>query len=173
MLVKALEEFIQGSSVYRHNDYTLYAANTISCKRSLKIFTKSYTKIVLDLKDTTVPLKSILQTLNEHYSTDPYRKYKKIRCIWYVCSTHGGIYLYETLDVKEAKKSGKMKNSFIIMNTDNGTVSFGPGHTYNKEFSERLGKILRSSRFFTREKWLEQLYDIFTLSEVIREKRSI
>lgn len=173
MLVKALKEYTACTTVYKNSEYDLFVSSKLEYRKNILHIKKHFARVIVDLKHTIVPLDSLLQTLQSHYSRTEYKHYKNIQCLWYVCSPHGGIYLYETLAVKEAKKTGKLHNSFIILNSDNGTVSFGPGHKYNKELSIRLGKILEASRFFTREKWLEQIFAIFRLSEYIRYKGSL
>ncbi len=169
VLVKALEEYIKECTVYKESEYTLYVSDYASYRKYFLHRKRPLIRIIVDLEHTLVPWDSLVRSVQDHLEKR-YSQYKAIDCLWYVCSSHGGIYLYETLAVKEAKKVGRLRNSFIILNTDNGTVSFGPGHAHNKEFSQRLGQILRSSRFFTREKWLEQLFDVFALSECIRYK---
>jgi hypothetical protein len=169
VLVKALEEYMKNSTVYSHSEYDLYISDVVFFNKGLLSKNIPLVRIVIDLKNTTVPWESMIDSVQLHLEQAK-KKYKKIFCLWYICSSHGGIYLYETFASKETKKIGKLRNSFIIFNTDNGTVSLGPGHKHNKIFTERLAAMLRSSRFFTREKWLENMFDIFLLCDNIRYK---
>ncbi len=168
MLVKALEEYIKNCSKYTQAEYDIYISN-ISYKSAafFSFIKKPLVRIIIDLKNTTVPWEAMIKNVQVHLAQE---KGTSLTCLWYVCSSHGGIYLYETFATKETKKIGMLRNLFIIFNTDNGTVSFGPGHKYNNSFSQRLGSMLASSRFFTREKWLQHMFDIFALCDSIRMK---
>ena len=169
MLVKALEEYLKNTTIYSQTEFDLYISDITCIKKGFFVKNKPFVRIIIDLKNTTVPWKSMIDSVQSHLES-AIKKYNKINCLWYICSSHGGIYLYETFASKETKKTGILHNSFIIFNTDNGTVSLGPGHKYNKVFSERLAAMLRSNRFFTWEKWLENMFDIFMLCDNIRYK---
>ena len=80
-------------------------------------------------------------------------------------SPRGGIYLYESIAIKEHKKNKKMRNRFIIINTENASVSFGPGHKKNTTASQKLFSLIQNSRFFRREEWLSKMFDFFSICE--------
>ena len=63
-------------------------------------------------------------------------------CIWVVLSAKGGIYLFETLASKENTRIPGMKNRFLVINSGDGTISFGPGHVMNRAYSERMHQLL-------------------------------
>jgi len=81
----------------------------------------------------------------------------RIRCAWLVCSASGGIYLHEAL-AANAKDSGRnMKNRFVVFNSENGTVSLGPGNAKNRAISERMRSLFAQSRFMTQAVWRREI----------------
>lgn len=81
----------------------------------------------------------------------------RMRCTWLVCSASGGIYLYEAL-AANAKESGRhMKNRFVVFNSENGTVSLGPGNAHNRAISERMRNLFGQSRFMTQAVWRREI----------------
>lgn len=167
MLVKALEEYLSNSTSYSLQNCTLYVS-TYERKKTFLFKEKIGVRIIADLKGTIVPFEQMIDIITNHLKVHGIQCI--VDCIWFICSSQGGIYLYETIAEKEHLKTGILRNKFIIMNTENGTTSFGPGHKNNKIVSQRLFQLLGNSRLFTREKWLEQMFDVFKLCEVIRTK---
>ncbi len=85
----------------------------------------------------------------------------RIRCNWFVCSESGGIYLYEAIAVKEHIRGKNMINRFVVVNSINGTVSFGPGHLENAPYSRRLADVLGQCRATPPDLWKRRMFDIF------------
>lgn len=85
----------------------------------------------------------------------------RIRCNWFVCSESGGIYLYEAIAVKDHTRFKNMINRFVVVNSINGTVSFGPGHIENTPYSRRLAEVLGQCRTTPRDLWERRMFDIF------------
>lgn len=85
----------------------------------------------------------------------------KFRCNWFVCSESGGIYLYEAIAVRDHNRYKNMINRFVVVNSINGTVSFGPGHLENKPFSGMIAELLAEYRMIPREIWQRRLFDLF------------
>ncbi len=76
-----------------------------------------------------------------------------VDCSWLVCSDRGGIYLYEAIATKENARSIPFRNGFVIINSGDGTVSFGPGHEKNGRFSRRMADLLDSYRSLPLGEW--------------------
>ena len=85
---------------------------------------------------------------------------KKVFCSWFVCSAKGGIYLHEAIAAGNAR-CGVMRNSFVVFNTENGTVSFGPGHPENSEMSARLADLLERHKMGSKDMWLHDMGAFF------------
>lgn len=66
----------------------------------------------------------------------------RIFCSWLVLSDRGGVYLYEALAQKEHLRCSGMTNRFLVINTEDGSFSFGPGHILNREYSETMQDLL-------------------------------
>lgn len=77
MLVKALEEYAACTTVYNHTEYDVYVSNNVVYKKNVLHCRKPFVRIIVDLKHTTVPLGSLLKTLQDHYSRPEYQQYKK------------------------------------------------------------------------------------------------
>lgn len=66
----------------------------------------------------------------------------RMYCSWIVLSARGGIYLYEALAQKEYIRCSGMRNRFLVINSEDGSFSFGPGHILNREYSETMQDLL-------------------------------
>lgn len=66
----------------------------------------------------------------------------RIDCSWIVLSDHGGIYLHEALSLKENLRNSGMRNRFLVINSEDGSFSFGPGHILNREYTEMMQDLL-------------------------------
>lgn len=69
-------------------------------------------------------------------------KVRRIDCKWIVLSGQGGIYLYEALATKDNVRYEGMKNRFLVINSEDGAFSFGPGHALNRDYTETMQDLL-------------------------------
>ena len=120
--------------------------------------------VLVMLRTSEIPFQEIaeeaVRQLNSSESLRFARKtHKTIN--WFVCSDKGGIYLYEALATKENKAFGKIKNTFIIINTDNGTISLGPGHPKNGTLSDSMRSLLERCRIMQKDIWLGEMFMVF------------
>jgi hypothetical protein len=76
-----------------------------------------------------------------------------VTCRWIVCSDRGGIYLFEAIATKDNITYKNLKSRFVVLNSLDGTVSFGPGHILNGRYSDRMREMIESSRTQNRAKW--------------------
>jgi hypothetical protein len=96
------------------------------------------------------------QEIADHVVADierPGRKIKALACNWIVCSERGGIYLYEAISADENRKYKSMHNRFLILNTEDGTVSFGPGHIENQGHTNMMRFLIDNYRGMAEATW--------------------
>lgn len=77
----------------------------------------------------------------------------RVRCRWIVASEHGGIYLHEAIDTKENRRFGPMISRFMVLDVIDGTVSFGPGHSDNRDCSEAMRYLIDRRRTTVEASW--------------------
>jgi hypothetical protein len=117
------------------------------------------------LKSNEINFHKIANELLKNIPEAVAAKKGRIKCTWLVCSERGGIYLFEAIATKENIKYGRLKNTFIILNSCDGTVSFGPGHIKNGLYTERMRELIDSYRSITPEKWHADFTK--TISEIL------
>lgn len=61
---------------------------------------------------------------------------------WLVLSGQGGIYLYEALATKDNVRYAGMRNRFLVINSEDGSFSFGPGHALNGDYTDVMQDLL-------------------------------
>lgn len=84
-----------------------------------------------------------------------------VRADWFILSDRGGIYLFEEIAKKENARYRVMRNRFVVMNSCDGTVSFGPGHRENMQVTEKTRSLLQMQRALPEEIWLAETFKIF------------
>jgi hypothetical protein len=77
----------------------------------------------------------------------------RVGCCWIVASEHGGIYLHEAIATKENRRYGHMANRFMVLDVQDGTVSFGPGHVDNRDCSEAMRYLIDRRRTMAEATW--------------------
>jgi hypothetical protein len=108
---------------------------------------------LLILKTDEIDFQSISNDIRRANESENDERRRKIRCNWLVCSDRGGIYLFEAIATKENKSRGNMKNRFIVLNTGDGTISFGPGHENNMRYTRRMQDLIAAYRSIPPEAW--------------------
>lgn len=125
---------------------------------------------LLFLKTDTIPFIEIRTQLFKAFQKLELQIPKRVYCTWIICSPRGGVYLYETLAVKEFLRSSRMKNKFLVINTEDGTVCLEPGHTHNKRYTTKTKDLLANIRTMT----LTEISSEFTalLDECLAQKKA-
>lgn len=173
MIESAIKEYFNADTVVRTNEYELKIKLISDKKRALSPAHDYRVIALLFLSTSDIPFQEIADYILLNIAQLGHERIGKVQCEWYVCSTRGGIYLHETLATKEHISYKLMKNKFCVLNTDNGSVSFGPGHIKNKPVSDRITSILDQYRQLPRQAWICQMNDALDeCVSIVRGKRS-
>lgn len=109
------------------------------------------------LKTDEIPFQDIADAIIDWVSGKTGSAVKRISCDWVVCSDRGGIYLYEAIATRDHLSYRNMKNRFLIVNSDSGSVSFGPGDVRNKPVSEEMASLLDRYRTMDGRDWMREM----------------
>lgn len=154
MLEKIILKWFSGIPVIETESYVLFYKNHEEhIAWGMKGRTIAIDALIF-LKTDEIPFTEISSHIFTALEEQELRTPSRVSCTWLVCSPRGGIYLYETLAVKEHLRHGKMKNEFLVVNTDDGTVCFGPGHINNKRYTERTKELLSNIRTMTTDEFV-------------------
>jgi hypothetical protein len=152
MLSDALHRYFGGTVLIANQGYEVSYRIT-GTKKSLFDDRNSYNiDVLLFLFSSEINF----QEIADHVIADIERRGKKIKalaCNWVVCSERGGIYLYEAISTDENRKYKSMRNKFLILNTDDGTVSFGPGHIENQGHTNMMRFLIDNYRGMAEGTW--------------------
>jgi hypothetical protein len=123
--------------------------------------------VLLLLKSDIIDFQSISEDLKRAAENPNETRGGKVRCNWLVCSERGGIYLFEAIATKENKSRGNMRNRFVVLNTGDGTVSFGPGHEKNMQYTRKMRDLISLYRSIQPAAWnaalaklVNELFDV-------------
>ena len=167
ILLQALKQYIHGESILDNEHVSVEIS--VENKSSSSLFKKTnyVVSIMVVFKTTEIMFLELQKAAYNYLLKFKQEKIGKVTATWFVCSEQGGIYLYEVLAVKEYRKYLTMTNRFIVINSLSGTVSFGPGHMYNHEISEKIHKLLETYRLTQKNKWLNEMFSIFDVCKQI------
>ena len=167
ILLQALKQYIHGESILENEHVSVEIS--VENKSSSSLFKKTnyVVSIMVVFKTTEIMFLELQKAAYNYLLKIEQEKIGKVTATWFVCSEQGGIYLYEVLAVKEYRKYLTMTNRFIVINSLSGTVSFGPGHMYNHEISEKIHKLLETYRLTQKNKWLNEMFSIFDVCKQI------
>jgi len=167
ILLQALKQYIHGESILENEHVSVEIS--VENKSSSSLFKKTnyVVSIMVVFKTTEIMFLELQKAAYNYLLKFKQEKIGKVTATWFVCSEQGGIYLYEVLAVKEYRKYLTMTNRFIVINSLSGTVSFGPGHMYNHEISEKIHKLLETYRLAQKNKWLNEMFSIFDVCKQI------
>ena len=79
--------------------------------------------------------------------------------------------MYEAISTKENKLIGNTKNSYMILNILDGTMSFGPGHINNQEYSRIFNYLIENERSMNQVSWRNELYKLLDYSFLLIKKK--
>lgn len=161
MIETAIKEYFNCDTSLQTERYELKIKIIHTKKKLFGLASFCEVNVLVFLRTNEIPFQEIAGHVAKQIdASDAIRKIRK-RINWFVCSDKGGIYLYEALATKKNISFGKMKSRFIIINTDNGTVSLGPGHPKNGMLSDTIRSLLERFRLTQRDIWLGEMFAVF------------
>jgi hypothetical protein len=152
MLIRALSEYIDGNILIGNSKYEISYRITRVRKAFIVSRHTYYADILLHLLLDEINFMEIAEHVKNDIEKQD-RHVNRIICNWIVLSNRGGIYLYEAIASKENKKCGIMANHFMIINSEDGTVSFGPGHGENYDFCRMMKFLMENHRILPEIIW--------------------
>ena len=152
MLTSALREYFGISPVSVMQNYELYYRVNAQRRGLFGTHRLSVSALVL-LHGTEIDFQGYANALEKSIVDSAERKVGSIRCTWLIGSDHGGIYLHEAIDTKANRRHKSLKSRFIVLNTGDGTVSFGPGHRDNGAASETIRRLVAEYNAMTKDRW--------------------
>jgi len=164
MIKTALNEYFHCESSLITPRYEVKIKITRAEKKLFHLASFCEINVLVNLHTNEIPFREIADEVARLVSeSDALRgvRISRKRINWFVCSDKGGIYLYEALATKENVRYGKMKNRFIVINTDDGTISLGPGHPKNGMLSETMRSLLERFRVMQKDVWLGEMFMVF------------
>jgi hypothetical protein len=158
-LEDALKQYFDAESLIDNRQYEL-RVKVIDRKRSFfHPFAAPGLSVLVILHTSEIPFQEMAGHINRHFVSGQI-KGAQSRCCWFICSDRGGIYLHESIETKENRKYLGMKNRFIVLNSGNGSVSFGPGHVRNRPVSERMRLLLEQYRLIPASVWRKKMFSL-------------
>ena len=165
MIIPSLRDLFDIKCISDSRDFELHYRIVQITKHAFLPMPRPALEALMILKSNEINFHKIANELLKNIPDVVAAKKRRINCTWLICSERGGIYLFEAIATKENIKYGKMKNKFIILNSCDGTVSFGPGHIKNGFYTDRMRELIDSYRSITPDKWHADFTK--TISEMI------
>lgn len=153
MIGEAIRDLFQSACPISSAGYDIAFQKIVRGERFCFFPGKGSLNALLLLKSSEIDFQSISEDLLRSPEIADEARGRKIRCNWLVCSERGGIYLFEAIATKENRSRGNMRNRFIVLNTGDGTVSFGPGHEKNMQYTQRMRDLISSYRSLPPAVW--------------------
>ena len=170
MITTAIKEYFNCKTSLLTERYELKIKTVIESKKLFGLASFCEINVLVILHTNEIPFREIadavVKQINGSDTLEIARKARKpLKTVtslnWFVCSDKGGIYLYEALATKENIHYAKMKNRFIVINTENGTISLGPGHPKNAILSDTMRSLIERFRIMQRDVWLNDVFLVF------------
>lgn len=152
MLTSALREYFDNSPVAVTQAYEIYYRVNAQ-RRGLFGANRLSVSVLVILYGTEIDFQGYAGALEKSIADNVGRKVGSIRCTWLIGSDHGGIYLHEAIDTKANRRYKSLTSRFIVMNTGDGTVSFGPGHRDNGAASETMRRLVAEYNAMPKDRW--------------------
>ena len=163
MLEKALIEYMSCDSLISKDDYTIKYKITDFKKSIVTKRIKVQITLLVIFHNNTINYQDVLNTLLEDLKRNKTDKILSITCNCLVSSERGGIYLFEAISTKENRNYKSINSKFVVINSDNGTVSLGPAHIENKNITEKIQKLIEQSREIPKNLWIQEFSKIVDL----------
>jgi hypothetical protein len=160
MLTDVLFEYFQNNLVIDNSAYSVCYKLNSDKKDFIGNTHTYYIDAFLLLKTNEINFVEISKYIkNDIEGMNKKTKYR-IVCNWLICSDQGGIYLYEAIAIKENRRINNMINNFMVLNGMDGTISFGPGHIKNFEYSKIMNYLLENERAIPKISWRNEVYKV-------------
>jgi hypothetical protein len=171
LLFEVLAEYIGGNHILTTDKYDV-KINIYKAKSSFLSKRITYKiNILVQFNTNEINYIAIAKSIYEYINAIHPHKMKSIYSNWFILSEQGGIYLYEEIAKKENKVYNKMHNHFLVINSNNGITSFGPGHIKNGFISEKLKGLLEIYRQISLQEWKNEVFKILELCREILERK--
>lgn len=141
MIKKLVQNWFGGTAVQDQDGYSLSGIVVSRRKQRITGRTIVFMRVLVCLRGNEINFYSMKTAVLQHPDLAGERIHR-INCNWMVLSDHGGIYLYEALALKEQVRCSGMRNRFLVVNSEDGSFSFGPGHVLNREYTEIMQDLL-------------------------------
>lgn len=151
MLNAALKEYFGNDCAFSTDTSGLYY-KTVRQSNGL-LYPKLELNALLVMKKSEINFRQGADELLKAISPVASGKKPRVSCRWIVCSDRGGIYLHEAIATKGNASYKNLKSRFIVVNSLDGTVSFGPGHILNGRYSDRMRALIECARTRDRARW--------------------
>jgi hypothetical protein len=151
VLTSALREYFDAGPVATAEGYELYC-RVIERRRGLFGAERLSVVALVILHGTEIDFCGYANAVVKAVTLGGHKP-PRVSCTWLIASDHGGIYLHEAIDTKENRRQASLSSRFIVMNTGDGTVSFGPGHRDNGPASDRMRRLIGEYNAIPRDQW--------------------
>ena len=151
MLTSALREYFDSDPVAVAEGYELFC-RVCARRRGLFGTRRLSARALVILHGTEIDFRGYADAVLKILSSGA-RNVPSISCTWLIASDHGGIYLHEAIDTKENRRLKSLSSRFVVMNTGDGAVSFGPGHRDNGAASETMRRLIGEYNAMARDRW--------------------
>ena len=161
MIIEALIQYLNPKFISKSRQYRLGCEIVKRREGLIKIIAPDKANILLILNSNEIAFSEYLAILKDYLCNE--KCIGKVQCNWFVCSSKGGIYLYEALATKENIRNMNLINRFIVFNVEDGTISLGPGNVLNKLVSERMAYLLMQINEYPKEVVIKEMKNVFDL----------
>jgi len=151
MLTTALREYFDADPVAVAQGYEIFCRG-IGRRRGLLGTDRLSAIALVILHGTEIDFRGYADALAKALAPGE-GKPPRIACTWLIASNHGGIYLHEAIDTKDNRRYKSLSSRFIVMNTGDGTVSFGPGHRDNGAATDAVRRLIGEYNTLSRDQW--------------------
>lgn len=151
MLTTALREYFDTDPVAVADGWELFCRVT-GRRRGLFGTSRITVSALVILQGTEIDFRGYADAVAKALAAGE-RKPPRIFCAWLIASDHGGIYLHEAIDTKENRRYKSLSSHFVVMNTGDGTVSFGPGHRDNSVATDTIRRLIGEYNAMARDQW--------------------
>ena len=145
MLKTLVADWFKGIMLEDRDDYTLYCSSPGTTSQGPFLHARAAERVLVCMKTDVVNFEAMASTLLARSGTIRSR-FRRVSFVWLVVSPRGGIYLHETISCRENIRYPGMRNRFVVFNSGDGSFSFGPGHPYNREYTDRMQALLSRSK---------------------------
>lgn len=144
MIKTFILQWFNGVRLADTNEYSLYCRPPVTRNTFFAGKTAEARALVV-LKQDTVNIEEMLSLVTDYIRSSGDSP-RTSRISWLFLSDRGGVYLYEALADKGNFSAPGVKSRLFVVNSGDGSFSFGPGHEKNSSFSSRMRDLLLQAR---------------------------